>query len=378
MSKIAQKKYKSKSTISERLSEKSNSTRVSYGSNSVNKGNSGNHEIRNIKKINKILSEPIVNLSDLKIKCFNGISQEHPVFHAMIWKYILGIYPCNKKDAAQKINKRRTDYIKLCKFYENKNKDNNKKMDEKEEDLLHQISIDVNRTLPESSMFRISNIQKMLSRILTVWSKENPVCSYVQGLNDLCVPFFVVYLNEYFSELKIDDIVSLDKSKFDKLNEKHLMEIECDIYASFSSLMNKIKNNYIKEQPGIIKILNKLQSLIKLNDNQLFSHLTKYDIKPIHYAFRWTNCYFLREFNIPTIIRLWDAYLGDDNSWEELHVFVCEYLLLHYRNDILKIKDFQDIAVYLQNLPTKKWNPDNLNVILSKAYGNKILHNLKK
>ena len=45
---------------------------------------------------------------------------------------------------------------------------------------------------------RIRSLQ-MFERILFIWSIRHPASGYVQGINDLVTPFFVVFLTEYIS-----------------------------------------------------------------------------------------------------------------------------------------------------------------------------------
>jgi hypothetical protein len=57
----------------------------------------------------------------------------------------------------------------------------------------------VKRTLPENLLFRDEVVQQMLVRVLFIWNMRHPASGYVQGINDIVTPFFVVYLNEYIS-----------------------------------------------------------------------------------------------------------------------------------------------------------------------------------
>lgn len=42
----------------------------------------------------------------------------------------------------------------------------------------------------------ISVLQEMFERILYIWAMRHPASGYVQGINDLVTPFFVVFLQE--------------------------------------------------------------------------------------------------------------------------------------------------------------------------------------
>jgi len=37
----------------------------------------------------------------------------------------------------------------------------------------------------------------MFERILYIWAMRHPASGYVQGINDLVTPFFVVFLQEF-------------------------------------------------------------------------------------------------------------------------------------------------------------------------------------
>jgi TBC1 domain family member 2 len=65
-----------------------------------------------------------------------------------------------------------------------------------EKGVLHQIRIDVPRTLPHNKMYRSEQAQNALERILFIWALRHPASSYVQGINDLVTPFYSVFIKE--------------------------------------------------------------------------------------------------------------------------------------------------------------------------------------
>ena len=321
-----------------------------------------------IRQLKSIFLKPIIDLNKLREKCWNGVPLDHPIIHALSWKYLMGVYPPIKKIAEDIIIKHRLDYLKKVYFYFPNNSIKPKMKSEKEQDLFLDIEKDVPRTLPDAPFFENFHVKLMLTRILYIWSIENLSCSYVQGLNDLCIPFFIVYFNEYLNDVDVNTLLSRKDLIQKRLNEKSLYEIESDIYESFNNLMKEIIKNYIPDQPGIKIILNKLNEMIKIGDRELYSHLNKYGVNPYHFAFRWTNCYLIREFNIVSVLRIWDTYLSEINSWNNFHVFVCQCLLFIYKKKILELCDFQDIVMFLQNLPTKKWTNSQIEELMAEAY----------
>lgn len=69
--------------------------------------------------------------------------------------------------------------------------------------LLPQISIDVPRMNPDIPLFQQKIVQECFQRVLFIWSMRHPASGYVQGINDLITPFFVVFLSYYICKRKI-------------------------------------------------------------------------------------------------------------------------------------------------------------------------------
>ncbi len=82
--------------------------------------------------------------------------------------------------------------------------------------ILKQIQIDLPRTNPKYNIFQQETVNKMLERVLYVWAVRHPASvstkeidshinfvlislfkDYVQGINDIATPFFIVFLNDF-------------------------------------------------------------------------------------------------------------------------------------------------------------------------------------
>lgn len=48
-----------------------------------------------------------------------------------------------------------------------------------------------------TALFQQTTVQEMFERILFIWAIRHPASGYVQGMNDLVTPFYVVFLQEY-------------------------------------------------------------------------------------------------------------------------------------------------------------------------------------
>ena len=66
-----------------------------------------------------------------------------------------------------------------------------------------QIHIDIPRMCPLIALFQQTVVQEMFERILFIWAIRHPASGYVQGMNDLVTPFFVVFLEEILPPGKI-------------------------------------------------------------------------------------------------------------------------------------------------------------------------------
>ena len=49
---------------------------------------------------------------------------------------------------------------------------------------------------PLIPLFQQTIVQEMFERILYIWAIRHPASGYVQGINDLVTPFFIVFLHE--------------------------------------------------------------------------------------------------------------------------------------------------------------------------------------
>ncbi len=68
--------------------------------------------------------------------------------------------------------------------------------------FLIQIHIDIPRMTPLLSIFQQVVVQELFERILFIWAIRHPASGYVQGINDLVTPFFVVFLSEFIDNGK--------------------------------------------------------------------------------------------------------------------------------------------------------------------------------
>ncbi len=272
--------------------------------------------------------------------------------------------PTSRTIQAETLARKRAEYYELVGTYCTKD---GIMADQSDSDVKNykQILADVPRTMPDYPLFSESVIRGLLIRVLFVWNIRHPASGYVQGLNDLCAPFVVTYLSDYVPVdyetcgYTKDDLLALNKSK--------LAELEADVYWSLSKTLERTQDIYTVHQPGAHKIIHKMQEIIKRVDSELFEHFEKQNVDFVQFAFRWVNCFLMREFTLDKVVRMWDTYFSETEDMAVFHVYVCSSLLLHLKNEIVK-QEFPGLLVYLQSLPTMKWTHEEVEVLLAKSY----------
>ena len=189
-------------------------------------------------------------------------------------------------------------------------------------------------------------------------------------MNDVASAFYLLFTVHQLSmhqQPLNDSLLKSLRSEFVTPND--FTCIETDTYWCMSKLIDGIQENYTFAQPGIQKMVFKLQEIVGRIDVALTKHLQFHNVQFIHFAFRWMNCLLMREMSLPLILRLWDCYLSEDhgNGFKHFHVYVCAAFLMKW-TDKLKSMEFQDLVLFLQHLPTEKWDEKDVETLLAQAY----------
>lgn len=303
------------------------------------------------RKIVKALTKQPFDMVELRKQTWSGIPSS---LRALVWQVLIGYLPINGSTRGSVLGRKRKEYIKsITQLFQGT----------KDQTIWHQITIDVPRTNPTIPLYSFDATHRSLERILYLWAIRHPASGYVQGINDLVTPFFHVFLSSYLADTDIDN--------FDpKRVPKELMNaVEADTYWCLTKVLDTIQDNYIHEQPGIIRQITELENLVKRDEPALAQHFKEEGLDFIQFAFRWMNCMLMREFDLPLVIRIWDTYLSDfPTGFSTFHVYVCCAFLRRFSDDLLNM-EFQDIIMFLQDsVKTKNWTEEDVEMMLSEAY----------
>ncbi|KAG8830647.1 GTPase-activating protein, partial [Serendipita sp. 399] len=293
-----------------------------------------------------------VDIAALRKLAWSGIPEE---LRPISWMLLLGYLPLSAATRNSVLSRKREEYANLVRLTFSRGTEG------LDQQIWHQIEIDVPRTRPGVRLWMERGTQRSLERILYVWAIRHPTSGYVQGINDLVTPFFQVFLGGY---------IDSEPSLFDPslLPPTALNALEADCFWCLSRLLDGIQDNYISGQPGIHRSVRYLSGLVGRVDPPLSKHLQSQNVEFMQFAFRWMNCLLMRELSVRNTIRMWDTYLSEgSNAFSEFHIYVCCAFLTTW-SEKLRAMDFQGIIMFLQSLPTQTWGDHEIEVLLAEAY----------
>lgn len=305
-----------------------------------------------LDKFKQLLSSPSTDLEELRKHSWSGIPRE---VRPVTWRLLSGYLPANSERREQVLQRKREEYFGFIEQYYDS------RTDEPHRDTYRQIHIDIPRTNPLIPLFQQPAVQEVFERILFIWAIRHPASGYVQGINDLVTPFFVVFLSEFV----VDDMENFDVAALPLETQR---SIEADSFWCMSKLLDGIQDNYTFAQPGIQNKVKALEELISRIDEDVHLHFRRYEVEYLQFAFRWMNNLLMRELPLRCTIRLWDTYQAESEGFSHFHLYVCAAFLIKWRKEILNIADFQGLLMLLQNLPTIHWGNEEVGLLLAEAY----------
>jgi hypothetical protein len=172
----------------------------------------------------------------------------------------------------------------------------------------------------------------VLARILFIYAKMNKKISYVQGMNELLIPFYYCFLNDTTMNFAND--------------------VEIDTFCCFDLFMGKIEEIYERKvninENAIHIRLNKLKGYLKLLEEDIFKLFKKEKVELELFCFRWYALFLTQEFELPDVLRLWDSVLSEESYFDYMNC-LCVALLKIKKGEIIKLK-FCDIILNLKKL----------------------------
>ncbi|ESW03914.1 hypothetical protein PHAVU_011G051800 [Phaseolus vulgaris] len=307
-----------------------------------------------VMKFTKVLSETVVILDKLRELAWSGVPDK---MRPEVWRLLLGYAPPNSDRREGVLRRKRLEYLDcISQYYDIPDTERS----DDEVNMLRQIGVDCPRTVPDVPFFQQQLVQKSLERILYAWAIRHPASGYVQGINDLVTPFLVVFLSEYFEG-------DIDNWSMSDLSPDTISNIEADCYCCLSKLLDGMQDHFTFAQPGIQRLVFKLKELVRRIDEPVSRHMEDQGLEFLQFAFRWFNCLLIREIPFHLITRLWDTYLAEGDALPDFLIYIFASFLLTWSDKLQKF-DFQELVMFLQNLPTDNWTHQELEMVLSRAF----------
>ena len=317
--------------------------------------------------------------------CENGLPDDLPELRSLIWKINLGYLPSNIEKWDKTLKSQRIAYqnyknyvvnnlekeIELFKDYKNMTKKQKEELDKKtSKPILEDICKDTNRTHTEMNFFvkpvdkdvkfteeeiiklvkskrdctlkNINEIYKIniilthcdiVSRILFIYCKFEPMISYVQGMNEILSTLYYCY-------------------SFDRDNDEPIDDLEADTFWSFYFLMIHLKDLFDQHEDnndrGMSGKLRRLKEMLKIIDHKLYNYLEEIKFNFSVIGFKWIALMFSQDFEMVDLLRIWDFLLCRENKFENCYYF-CLSIILMKKEKIVNSKLFE-IYGMIQNV----------------------------
>ena len=300
-----------------------------------------------------------ITFSDIQKKCKSG--KLNPETRCFIYKIFLNILPynnpnswkivlCQKRDLYyKKLNTLLSKNENILKFINCHSIKGTKVYEElfalipvEYKEILSLIKLDVDRTFQDLDLFHNNKIKELLTKILFVYSIDNPHPSYCQGMNEILGTLFLsFYPSLKFNKFSKEEI---DKVNNDIITNKEILYyfivdeqfFEADLFTIYIELMSRnltvlysynddkyknvksfgaedTKNLTLEdlkksEESDLMKRIKKIFYIYLKNDQEYFELLNK-SIEPNLFLLRWILCVLNREISLKNIFWIWDCIL---------------------------------------------------------------------
>ena len=308
------------------------------------------------------------NKDRIKFLAKYGLNDAPPEDRALAWLVFLEVYPSNPNEWEEVKKRKMDDYImyqnefKLTDFHTKSFPQYVKKEafelgDNAKDSLMMLIHGDIVRTgrhifkLPE---WRLEGVEyqetsgndpnillweghlRRLERILFILGSMNKAQSYMQGFNELLLPI-------YYTLFKAKSLFNGD-----------IDYVECLSFYCLQQLiaMTEITDLFTTQDKSSILIYKLKGFLEVLNHHAPISAeiIQKHDIHPVCYCFKWFSLLFSQDYEIPTLLLIWDSILShfDELLRYSFYVGAAQVKLIENQ---LSDKDYGKTLNVLQNIP---------------------------
>eukprot|EP00117_Sycon_ciliatum_P008009 scpid38869/ scgid6071/ TBC1 domain family member 5 len=314
-------------------------------------------------------------------------------FRSVCWKVYLDVLPEDRSSWVDAMREKRRGYAKIKQEFLDDPRDKAAASDAtfnnplsldtespwnqffQDEELKKTITQDVDRTHPDMDFFQLERIKEIMSNVLFCFARAHMDLGYRQGIHELLAPIIFVL----DSDKRDKDTVPVDQSYAEEmLVILDGQSLEADAYVLLAALMETCSEWYehgpadlpsnkkgsavlvesklfqseedANPSSAVVRKMERIQQvLIRKEDPELHSHLSKLAIPPQIFGLRWIRLLFAREFALLDILILWDAIFAH-SQYLELVDSVALAMLLFIRAPLIA-GSYVNVLQLLLNFP---------------------------
>ena len=312
---------------------------------------------KTLHKFGSILSsKSVINLDQLREITWVGIPIQ---YKARSWRLLLDYEPTNTEQAESVLRHKRLDYFNCKTRLFNQEA----LWNSAGRATLNQIKVDIPRT--SLQIMRDQRVSKLFTSILFIWAVRHPASGYVQGMNDVLLPFFICFILPYYPAVSLNDFAQLDNINL--INEETLNNIEADCFWCFSRLMDGIQDVYTRDQPGMHRMIKNLEKVVSATSPELNNWIKKEQISYISFTVRWFNCLVVREFRLQHLLRIWDHFVSDPSKVSSKVVYVCAAMLKLLTPLLINLPRAEFVET-IQTIHPDFWTDERVEMILAQSF----------
>lgn len=312
---------------------------------------------KTLQKFGSILSsKPVINLDQLRDIAWVGIPIQ---YRSRCWRLLLDYEPTNTEQSESILAHKRLDYFNCkARLFNQESLWNSV-----ERTTLNQIKVDIPRT--SISILRDQRVTKLFQSILFIWAVRHPASGYVQGMNDILLPFFICFILPYYPTISLNDFSTLNN--IDIIDDESLNNIEADCFWCFSRLMDGIQDVYTRDQPGMHRMIKNLDKVVSSTSLELSNWMKKEQINYINFTVRWFNCLVVREFKFQQLFRIWDLFLSDPSKISSKIVYICAAMMKLMTPLLLNLPRAEFVET-IQTIHPDFWTDERVEMILAQSF----------
>ena len=313
---------------------------------------------RHEKQLTRLLNTQIIDLDKIRSIAWAGIPT---VYRARVWRLFLDYEPINSEASTAVLSHKREDYFDcLERLF---SPEQQPLWTTVQREIIRQIELDLPRT--RLLAMEDERVQFLFKHVLFIWAVRHPASGYVQGMNDILVPFYIAFLQPFFPNLTPFEIYNLPN--MNGISKPDLEIVEADCFWCFGKLLDGLQDVFTKDRTGLFRMLDDLSYLEQKCHPTFKKSLEQEEINYQDFAIPWMNCLLVREFKIPLLLRVWDLYLAQHQKVGQTVVYICS-AMLDLVTPMFEETNPNEYREKLKILGPDFWTLDNLETILAQAY----------